>query len=112
MGDEEVTLEFGPDEAEATLQLYDSFGKHRLEEAMAIVVSCHPEDTELERLFEMARLFTLYTIVVFRSGHDVESVNWRAMIEYGRLEDMRPLLDIYDHYQEHRMGLWDGEEIV
>lgn len=112
MGGYEHVMTFGPEEAEDALAIYDDFGRHHLHEAMAIIEDCTPNDMELERRFDMARLLTLYTIVIFRGGHDITTVNWRAMIETGRLEDMRSLLDIYDHYQEHRMGLREYGDCV
>lgn len=97
-------ISLNEDDANYVLNYYHEHGSVLVDKSYHFVQQMLPED-ELEVVFDQSRLCAVFLISLKLKGIPLNSVDWDTMISGRRLEGFRPILDIYDDWLEHQMGL-------
>lgn len=105
MSTEEVHI--GKDETSDLLAAYHFFGQNHLHLLDPVTREYCGTDDEVE-VFKYTRLATLYAIITIFTGGHPEEVDWERAFAEGYITDLKPIMDIYDGWQEHQLGIHEG----
>lgn len=106
MIEEEVSLSL--DEVCELLAVYELFGADHLH-LIEPVARAHCGSDDDVVIFNKTRLATLYAILVLSSGGHPAMVDWSRAFSEGHVDALKPIMDIYDSWQEHSLGIHGGD---